>query len=227
MGSTASIVGGVVGTLVAGPLGGLVLAGVGEAISTSDSSEYYGSRRVTYDSSPAPTKSISADPPKHPTCHSLVTRKSVSFGTSVLSKTAKQHTTKDCEEKKKSNEIAQILIKESPFPAVKFKQLLTPKPTGQALVLKGEYLGDDVAVKLFLDVNELVQKENKKKEVEILIALNTGSKSSHIMSMLVHFDSPSPAIVYPLMTKIEWSGRAIDPIVVTQYAKQVKRISKF
>jgi len=33
MGSTASIVGAVVGTVIAGPVGGLVLAGVGEALS--------------------------------------------------------------------------------------------------------------------------------------------------------------------------------------------------
>ena len=220
MGSTASIVGGVVGTIVAGPVGGLLLAGVGEAYARSEMSEYNGPPRITYDSTP-PSKGIYADPPKHLISHSLVTRKSVSFGASVLEKKAKEFVAKDHEEKMKSKEVAQTLIKNSPYPSVQFQELLTPKPTGQALVLKGEYRGDNVAIKLFLSVDEFVQKETKKKEVEILIALNTGSKSPHILSMHVHFDSPSPAIVYPLMTKIEWFGRAIDPIVVLQYAKQV------
>ena len=138
-----------------------------------------------------------------------------------MEKNSGKYIEKDAADKKKSLEVAEILMKNSPYPSLTFHRLLTPTPTGQALVLEGTYLQEKVAIKLFLSADNREQKEAKRKEVEIIIALNAGSKSPHLLNMCAHFDSPSPAIVFPLLNKINWSERAINPTVVSQYARQI------
>lgn len=114
--------------------------------------------------------------------------------------------------------IATQLINTNPYSGLTFETLLTPTPTGQAIVMKGSYKREDVAVKIYLRNNTVEFQD----EVRMLRQVGT---HKNVTSMITSFDSPRQAVVLPFADKGSLrqalEERALPNAMVVQYAKQI------
>jgi serine/threonine protein kinase len=114
--------------------------------------------------------------------------------------------------------IATTLIANSPFRGVDFEKLITPTPTGQAIVMAGSFSGRKVAIKIYL------QNKTSEFQDEIRIMTRIG-QHRNITSLVTSFDSPRDAIVLPFAEKGSLRALledgALPNVMVVQYAKQI------
>jgi hypothetical protein len=116
----------------------------------------------------------------------------------------------------KSQKILRGLQKNPQFPEVVFHDLLTKVPTGQALVLRGQWRSQDVAIKLYLHEGEAFRREKS--------LLESAASHPNIMRILTSFESPRQAMVFPLAQKSlgdEIEDRALLIPLAKQYGKQI------
>jgi serine/threonine protein kinase len=122
------------------------------------------------------------------------------------------------DEAAKCQKILRGLKKESQFPGVVFHDLLTTVPTGQALVLKGQWSRRDVAIKLYLYPDGAFIREK-----ELLESIQS---HPNIMPMLTSFESPFEAMIFPLAQNSLCGivqDRALLVPLAKQYGKQILR----
>ena len=84
--------------------------------------------------------------------------------------------------------IADGLMKKCPFDGVTVNEAITATPTGQAIVLKGRFRSQDIALKVFLEPAEYEQ------EAAVLRALTVPHEN--VLFPLRSFEKPRPAVVY-------------------------------
>lgn len=113
-------------------------------------------------------------------------------------------------------EIARLVMASSPYPDIAFEKLITDRPTGQAIVLKGHFRSQAVAVKIYLKDHYF------DREASMLGAVGT---HRNVIALLQSFMSPKRAIVMPFAENgcmlDMLNDRAFNNVLTVQYARQV------
>jgi hypothetical protein len=150
-----------------------------------------------------------------------VGRSSISMSRSSLMSCCDPCEDVDPEMQKKAKKLSEKMISTQPFrvEGLKFEKLLTQQPTGQAVVFEGKFRSQNVAIKFFLSggTDEEIQRL-KNQEAGSLHAIGS---HPHIISCLHHTDYPWPIIVMPFLQILPWRNRAMNEVLVKQYAKQL------
>ena len=149
---------------------------------------------------------------------------SVSFTEASLLSAAVDTGPANTEMARKAAELAERFIGRQPFSGIRFDSLLTIQPTGQALVFKGEAKRQPVAIKVFLAEDTATMQRMREQEVSALRAVGA---HDHIVQLLDDRSDPWPVMVMPLLSPLEWRGRAMAGVVVLQYAKQLASALEF
>jgi serine/threonine protein kinase len=108
------------------------------------------------------------------------------------------------------------LVRKSPHPGLDFQNLITPEPTGQALVIKGAFEGQAVAIKLYM------KEEDYRTEVSMFERF---PPHRSIMQPLAHFGAPKHCAVFPFADGGDLADATVDgalaPAQAAAYALQI------
>jgi serine/threonine protein kinase len=112
--------------------------------------------------------------------------------------------------------LVRALVAKSPHPGLVFQDLITPKPTGQALVIKGAFEGRAVAIKLYM------KEADYRTEVSMFERF---PPHRSIMQPLAHFGAPKHCAIFPFAAGGDLRQATADgglaPAQATAYALQI------